>query len=245
MSRFRRRFSGLSPVVFAIAAATLLLFPRPAAAEQVWLGQSVSLPATEALRLSFSNTSYTEHGKHFANEEAASFRHALAPESGWSAGAGITFGQDRVELVAENPGGGPKSRKRWVWSSRPTEHVSLDWTGGCGGWTFFHACHFDLYFRKGERDWPLYRDIATVTAPPVPGLPWLPRPYFTEQIYFSGRECFAGPDRFNQFRVGAGFRLRPHEHMALSLYWQYRDIEQADREWESFRVAGVSAALLF
>lgn len=230
-------------VVFATAFAFACLAAPIAGAEQVWLGQSVSLPATENVRLTFSNTTYTEHGDHFANEEAASFRWRFAPN--WSAGAGITFGQDRVDRVAEADGDADGGGKRWVWSSRPTEHVSLDWSGTYGGWTFFNAQHLDLYFRKDERDWPLYRNIGSLTAPPVPGLPWRPRPYLTEQIYFSGRECFTGFDRFNQVRLGAGVRLHPCENLMLSAYWQYRDIEQLDGAWEQFRVAGISAALVF
>ena len=224
----------------ALAAALAAFCAR---GEQLWLSQSVSLPATEALRLSFSNTVYMEHGEHFANEEAAGFRHALAP--GWSAGGGITFGQDRVERITEESGDGEKRRKRWVWSKRPSENLALDWCGTYGGWTVFDGQRFDLYFRRGERDWPLYRNIGSVTAPPVPGLPWNPRPYVTQQIYFTAREGYAGLDRFCQFRWGAGVRTAPLENLAVSVYWQYRDIEDKTGEWVSYRVAGVSAALAF
>lgn len=215
-----------------ICAAALFAaahFSLPLFGEQLWLGQSVSVPAAENLRLTFSNTIYTEHEKHFANEEAVSFRYSFS--QCWSAGGGITWGQDKVE-------------KHWVESGRPTEHVSLDWLGCYGDWAFFNAQRFDLYFREGERDWLLYRNIGSVTAPPVVRIPWTPRPYLTQQIYFSGRECFTGTDRFNQFRWGCGVRLNPCDGFYLSLYWQYRDIERSDGEWDQFRVAGISAALV-
>lgn len=242
-SRFFSGFAAVCATPQALLFAAAMLAAPHSWAEQVWFGQSVSLPASENLRLAFSNTTYTEHGDHFANEEAASFRWSFGPN--WSAGAGITFGQDRVDRVAEADGDAGGRDRRWVWSSRPTEHVSLDWSRDYGGWTFFNAQRLDLYFRKAERDWPLYRNIGSITAPPVPGLPWRPRPYLTEQIYFSGRECFTGLDRFNQVRLGAGVRIHPHENLMLSAYWQYRDIEQKDGAWEQFRVAGLSAALVF
>ena len=201
-----------------------------APAEQVWLGRSISVQATESLKLSLSNTTYIEHEKHFANEEAASFRWTFAP--GWSAGAGITFGQDRIE-------------HHWVWSNRPTEHVAVDWRGDFGGWSLFDSNRFDLKFRKGERDWVVYRQIATVTAPVVPHIPWTPRPYLSQQIYVSSRECFSGLDRFSQFRWSVGVRLTPTEPLHVSAYWQYRDIEQPEGNWTSFRIAGLSAALVF
>lgn len=235
-----RRMGSSATAALALAAAIAAVSAR---AEQLWLSQSVSLPATEAMRLAFSNTTYTEHEEHFANEEAASFRYALAPC--WSAGGGITFGQDRVERIAEESGDREKTRKRWVWSSRPSENVSLDWCGTYGGWTIFDAQRFDLYFRKGERDWPLYRNIGSVTAPPVPGLPWKPRPYVTQQIYFTAREGYGGLDRFCQFRWGVGVRTAPIENLSLSAYWQYRDIEEKAGEWVSYRVVGLSAALSF
>ena len=167
---------------FALCAWTCA---TAASAEQVWLGRSVSVQATKSLKLSLSNTTYIEHEKHFANEEAANFRWTFAP--GWAVGAGITFGQDRIE-------------HHWDWSNRPTEHVAVDWRGEFGGWSLFDSNRFDLKFREGERDWVVYRQIATVTAPPVPRVPWTPRPYLSQQIYVSSRECFSGHDRFIQDR---------------------------------------------
>lgn len=209
-------------------AAILLALLLPLHAEQLWLSQNLIAHAADDLTLGFFNTVYTEHGKHFANEEAMNFRYSFAPD--WSAGAGITWGQDKLE-------------KHWVRSGRPTENVSLDWCHDFGGWTVFNAQRFDLYFREKERDWPLYRNIGSVTAPPLPRLPWSPRPYVTQQIYFSGRECFTGMDRFCQFRWGAGMRMNPCGPFFLSVYWQYRDIERPDGEWDQFRVAGISATL--
>lgn len=201
-----------------------------ASTEQVWLGQSVSVPATESLRLSLSNTTYIEHGEHFANEEAANFRWTFVPS--WAVGAGITFGQDRIE-------------HRWDWANRPTEHVAVDWRGEVGGWSLFDSNRFDLKFREGERDWVVYRQIATVTAPAVTCLPWTPSPYLSQQIYVSSRECFSGHDRFSQFRWSLGVRLTPVEPLHVSAYWQYRDIKEPEGGWTSFRIAGLSAALVF
>lgn len=207
---------------------SFFLFAASCAAEQAWFGQAVAVRPAEGLRLNFSNTTYTEHEKHFANEEAASFRQTLT--EGWSAGAGITWGQDKIDGT-------------WHGSGRPTEHVSFDWTGAFGGWTVFDAQRFDLKFREGERDWVVYRNIGSVTAPPLPDLPWSPRPYATEQFYVSSRECYAGHDRFCQLRLGGGVRLHPDERLSLSVYWQYRDIERPDGSWDQFRVAGISALL--
>lgn len=216
--------------IFIFCAAILFVAARPLQAEQLWLSQSVSVHASPSLRLILSNTSYLEHGHHFANEEASSFRMGIS--SNWSAGAGITWGQDKVD-------------RHWERSSRPTEHVSFDWHDDFGRWSVFDAQRFDLKFREGERDWVVYRNIGSLTAPIVPGLPWNPRPYLTQQIYFSTRECFAGHDRFCQFRWGAGIRLLPLEHLYLSAYWQYRDIERTDGAWRQSRVAGLSASLVF
>ena len=212
-------------MAMALLAAALAL---PVRAEQLWLSQSLAVQAAERLRLNFSNTIYTEHERHFANEEAMSFRFRFAES--WSAGSGITWGQDKIE-------------KHWERSGRPTEHVSFDWSGECAGWALFNANRFDLKFREDERDWVVYRNIGSVTAPPIPRLPWSPRPYLTQQIYLSSRECYTGPDRFCQFRWGGGMRLFPLEHLTLAAYWQFRDIERPDGEWEQFRVAGISAAL--
>ncbi len=203
----------------------------PAAlAEQVWYGQSAAVQATDALRLLFSNTTYTEHGDHFANEEAVSFRHRVSEH--WLVGAGITWGQNKIG-------------KTWHHADRPTEHVSFDGIWTLGGWTVFDAQHFNLYFREGERDWVLYRNIGSLTAPPVPEVPWMPRPYLSEQIYLASRECFTGFDRFCQLRLGGGVRLQPAENLTMFVYWQYRDIERPDGEWKQFRIAGMSLALAF
>ncbi len=207
----------------------LALF-RPAAAEQLWLTQSVSYSVTNTFRVNFSNTAYTEHERHFSNEEAVSFRCPVA--TGWSAGGGITWSQDKAE-------------KTWRKSGRPTENVSIDYFTLRGGWSLYDANRLDLKFREGERDWVVYRNIGSLTAPPVLRRPWSPRPYLTEQFYFSARECFTGLDRFCQFRFGGGVRLNPAERFFLSVYWQYRDIERVDGDWFQQRVAGVSASLVF
>lgn len=233
-------------------AAALAAAAAAARAEQAWFSQIVSAEAAPKLRVTLSNTVYTEHGEHFANEEGANFRYSFAP--GWSAGAGVCYGQDRVLRGADADGAdapadaktGPDgARHHWVFHHRPTEHVSVDWRGSFGGWDLADANRFDLYFRKGERDWPLYRNIASLFAPAVQSLPWEPRPYLTQQIYFTGREGLSGPDRFCQFRWGAGLRVRPAENLFVSAYWQYRDIESDDGRWNSFRVAGLSTSLTF
>lgn len=214
----------------APAIAILALCAASAFAEQLWLSQSASFHPVDSLRLNFSNTTYCEHGKHFANEEAVSFRQTVSEH--WSAGAGITWGQDKIE-------------KHWERSDRPTEHVSFDWLHDFGDWTVFDAQRFDLMFREGERNWVIYRNIGTLFAPTIPNIPWSPRPYLTQQIYFSTRECFTGFDRFSQYRAGPGVRLNPANHFFLSTYWQYRDIELPDGEWVQFRIIGISAALAF
>lgn len=216
------RFPSVAIAVLAICAT--------ASAEQLWLSQSLSFHPVESLRLNFSNTTYTEHEKHFANEEAISFRQTIS--RCWSAGAGITWGQDKIE-------------KHWEQSDRPTEHVSFDWLRAFGDWTVFDAQRFDLKFREGERDWVIYRNIGTLFVPAAANLTWSPQPYLTQQIYFSTRKCFTGMDRFSQFRWGPGVRLNPAEHFFLMVYWQYRDIEQPDGDWVQFRVAGLSATLAF
>ena len=236
-------------VCFSTVKSNRLLLPLlvigalPCPAEQLWLGRSMSVHATEALRITISNTAYIEHEKHFANEEAASFRWRFADN--WSAGAGITFSQDRGDSAPTDPDSPASHRHGWNWSARPTEHISFDWLATYGDWTLSNAQRFDLKFREGERDWVVYRNIGSVTAPPIPRLPWSPRPFLTQQIYISSRECFTGLDRFSQFRWGAGIRLAPLENLRVSAYWQYRDIEQPAGDWTSFRIAGLSAALVF
>lgn len=91
----------------------------------------------------------------------------------------------------------------------------------------------------------LYRNIGSLTAPPVPGVSWMLRPYLSEQIYLTSRECFTGFDRFCQLRLGGGVRLQPAENLTAFVYWQYRDIERPDGEWKQFHVAGMSLALAF
>lgn len=100
-------------------------------------------------------------------------------------------------------------------------------------------------FSQGRARLGRYRNIFTVTAPAIPSAPWKPRPYLTQQIYFTGREGYGGLDRFSQFRTTAGLRLRPFECLALSAYWQYRDIESRSGDWTQRRIVGMSATLLF
>ncbi len=214
------------PAIFASLAAH---------AEQLWLTQGVSARATDTVRLSFYNTVYMEHGEVFANEEAPTFRWTFA--TNWSVGCGITFYQSHREKE--------DGHHYWDFSSRPSENVALEWTGKCGNWTFFDSNRIYMYFRKGERDWVVYRNIFTVTAPAIPSAPWKPRPYLTQQIYFTGREGYGGLDRFSQFRTTAGLRLRPFECLTLSAYWQYRDIESKNGDWNQVRIVGLSATLLF
>ena len=45
--------------------------------------------------------------------------------------------------------------------------------------------------------------------------------------------------------IRVGIRFTPAEPLRVSAYWQYRDIEQPDGDWISFRIAGLSAALVF
>ena len=204
-------------------------------AEQIWLSQGVSAHATDSLRVSFYNTVYMEHGEVFANEESPAFRWLFA--TNWSVGCGITFSQSH----RENEDG----HYYWDFSSRPSENIALEWTGKCGGWNFFDSNRIYMYFRKGEHDWVVYRNIFSVTAPAIPGAPWKSRPYLTQQVYFTGREGYDGLDRFSQFRTTAGLRMRPLEWLSLAAYWQYRDIESKTGDWNQVRVAGVSATLLF
>ena len=136
-------------------------------------------------------------------------------------------------------------RHHWALGPRPSENVALEWTGACGGWNFFDSNRIYMYFRKNERDWVVYRNIFTVTAPAIPGAPCKPRPYLTQQIYFTGREGYDGLDRFCQFRTTAGLRLRPFDCLFLAAYWQYRDIERKTGDWYQVRVAGLSATVLF
>lgn len=237
----------LAPVMLALAA--------PCAAEQIWLSQGVSAQATDSLRFTFSNTAYIEHREHFSNEEAGSFRWTFAEH--WAAGAGASISQDHVETGTANleeapsddeddssaiPSGG---HRRWDCSGRPTEHVALDWFHEVGGWHFLNSNRLYFYFREGERDWAVYRNIATVTAPAIPNIPWSPRLYLTQFIYVTDRDGYSGLDRINQFRWVAGLRVLPCEHFALTAYWQFRDIETSPDEWIRIRIVGLSANLLF
>ena len=219
--------------------------PSRASTDQVWYGQSISLPASETLRLRFSNTDYVEGGKHFANEEAASFRWNFSPS--WDAGAGVTFSQTLIDdgVVPDDEGSSSSGRRHWDVSDRPSEHFAVDWRSDFGRWTLADTSRFDLKFRKGERDWTVYRQIATVTAPALPHLPWMPRPYLSQQIYVSGRQCFTGLDRFSQFRWTLGLRMAPSDMLRLSVYCQYRDIERPNGQWDSFRIVGLTANLVF
>lgn len=207
----------------------------PAHAEQVWLTQGVSAHATESLKFSLYNTVYMEHGEQFSNEESPSFRWSFA--TNWSVGAGMSFSQNRREMEG--------GRHRWDCSNRPSENIALEWTGKCGGWSFFDSNRVYMYFRKGERDWAVYRNIFTVTAPALSDASCNPRPYLTQQIYFTGREGYDGFDRFSQFRTTAGLRLRPLKYLSLAAYWQYRDIESKTGDWTQVRIVGLSALVLF
>jgi hypothetical protein len=137
------------------------------------------------------------------------------------------------------------TRHHWDWSGRPTEYLALDWRGKAGDWRLFDSNRVYMYFREARRDWATYRNIATVTAPALPALPWEPRPYLTQQIYFTDKDGYDGLDRFSQFRWAPGLRLKPVECLFVSLYWQYRDIETKPGVWKSSRVAGLSASLVF
>ncbi len=243
---------------FVAAVAALVASASAAQGGQVWFTQGVSVPAAERLRLNFSNTCYTEHGEHFANEEAANFRWSFGEN--WSAGLGMTVSQDHVvkgESPAsgaddeENSGEGGREeetgpgRHHWRFSKRPTENLAVVWRGSAGEWDYSVTSRLDLYFREGMRDWVQYRNIAGITAPPVAGIPWSPRPYAMQQVYFTGREGYSGWGRFCQFRWFAGLRLRPTETLSLSAAWQYRRIETTPDEWLSIRVVGLAANLIF
>ena len=217
------------------ASCTAIFISLTAYAEQIWLTQAVSAHATESFRVSFYNTVYMKHGEVFANEESPAFRWVFA--TNWSVGCGMTFSQSH----RENEDG----HYYWDFSSRPSENVALEWTGKCGNWNFFDSNRIYMYFRRGERDWVVYRNIFTATAPAIPSAPWKSRPYLTQQVYFTGREGYDGFDRFSQFRTTAGLRLRPLDHLLLSAYWQYRDIEAKNGDWSQVRVAGLSATVLF
>lgn len=231
--------------LYLAALAALILIPSAALcmAKQVWLSQGVSVRASEKFRLGFSNTMYIEHGEYFSDEEAGYFRWTLSDR--WAVGGGASYSQDRVKRESLNEDGLPVSRHHWDWSGRPTEHVALDWSASAGNWKFLDSNRIYLYFREGERDWAVYRNIATVTAPPVPRLPWTPRPYFTQFIYFSGRDGYNGTDRFCEFRWISGVAVLPLERLSLAAYWQYRDIETEPGEWTQFHIAGFSARLMF
>ena len=206
-----------------------------ASAEQLWLGQGVSVRATESLRLGFHNTIYVVHGKHCYNEEVPSIRWSFA--SNWTAVAGMTFAQ----ALTQNEGG----RHHWIIADRATEHFALDWHVQCGGWYFNDSNCIYTYFREGERDWPVYRNVATVTAPKIPLMPCSPRPYLSQQVYLTGRERYSGLDRFSQFHTTIGMGMRPFDCLYLAAYWQCRNIESQTEDWTQVRVAGLSATLLF
>ena len=219
-------------ILVSLGAVLALL---QASAEQLWLGQGVSVRATESLRLGLHNTIYIVHGKHCYNEEVPSIRWAFS--SNWTAVAGMTFAQ----TLAQTEGG----RQHWIVADRATEHFSLDWHGRCGGWHFNDANCIYMYFREGERDWPVYRNVATVTAPKIPLMPCNPRPYLSQQVYLTGREKYSGLDRFSQFNTTVGMGMRPFECLNIAAYWQYRNRELQDGDWMQTRVAGLSATLLF
>ena len=238
---------------FSIGLLVLGLLSSSSSAEQLWLSQGIGFHATDALRFNFSNTVYIEHGRTFADEEAGSLRWAFAEH--WAAGGGASISQDRVDTrrtdpeetssESEDDAPKPSGHRHWDCSGRPTEHLALDWSHEAGGWNFLDSNRLYFYFREGERDWTVYRNIATVTAPPVPDIPWKPRPYLTQFVYVTDRDGYGGSDRFSQFRWVAGLRARPYEHLSLAVYWQYRDIETTPGDWTSFRIAGLSANLLF
>jgi hypothetical protein len=225
------------------AICTAIFISLPAHAEQLWLTQGALFHATDTLRLSLYNTIYMEHGEQFSNEVSPGFRWLFA--TNWSVGAGITFAQNRKSCEEVTDDGETIIHHHWAMGPRPSENIALEWTGKCGGWNFFDSNRIYMYFRKGEHDWVVYRNIFTVTAPAIPSVPWKSRPYLTQQIYFTGREGYGGLDRFSQFRTTAGLRMRPLEWLSLAAYWQYRDIERKTGEWYQSRVAGLSATLLF
>ncbi len=220
-----------------------ILSSSPAHAEQIWLTQGVSAHATDSLRLSLYNTIYMEHGEQFSNEVSPGFRWMFA--TNWSVGAGMTFAQNRKSCEEVTDDGETVIHHHWAMGPRPSENVALEWTGRYGGWNFFDSNRIYMYFRKDERDWVVYRNIFSVTAPAIPSAPCNPRPYLTQYIYFTGRDGYHGLDRFSQFRTTAGLRLRPFDCLILAAYWQYRDIEQKTGDWYQSRVAGLSATLLF
>lgn len=232
-----------------------LVLALPCAAEQLWLTQGVGVQTSDAVRFAFSNTVYVEHGHAFSDEEAGSFRWAFAEH--WAVGGGASVSQNRVETRGADPeesasGGedgsfGTESggHRHWDCGGRPTEHLALDWSREAGGWNFLDSNRLYFHFRPGERDWIVYRNIATVTAPPVPDIPWKPRPYLTQFVYVTDRDGYGGADRFSEFRWVAGLSARPAEHLSLAAYWQYRDIESPPGDWTSIRIAGLSAQLLF
>lgn len=218
--------------------------------EQLWLSQGATGQVSESLRLGLHNTSYFEHEEHICNEEAATLR--LAMTDRWGATATITFSQDRVEEEIGAEGGedngdglARRLRKTWDFGTRPTESISFDWNRGLGGWCVMDVNRFDFKFREGERDWAVYRNISTLTAPPLPGFPWSPRPYAKQQIYFTGRQGWNGLHRFCEFRWVVGLAVRPVECLGLSCYWQYRTRETLPHEWEQFRIVGIGTSLTF
>ena len=225
------------------AIGIVILFSFPARAEQLWLTQGALVKATDSLRLSLYNTIYMEHGEQFSNEVSPGFRWAFA--TNWSVGAGMTFAQNRRSREEVTDDGETVIHHHWAMGPRPSENIALEWTGRYGGWNFFDSNRIYMYFRKEERDWVVYRNIFSVTAPAIPNAPCNPRPYLTQHIYFTGRDGYDGLDRFSQFRTTAGLRLRPFDCLILAAYWQYRDIERKTGEWYQARVAGLSATLLF
>lgn len=232
---FRKSSCSVLLLVCAVAAQ--------ASSDQVWLSQGAAVNATDTLRFSFSNTIYMEHGEHFANEEAFSARWKVADH--WAVGGGASHSQDRVLKERGNPPDDVSLHHHWDWSGRATEHLAVDWFCSVGNWNLQDAHRIYMYFRSGERDWAVYRNIVTVTAPPVPYLPWSPRPYFTQFLYVSSRDCYDGLDRFSQFRSIAGMKMKPLDGLLLSTYWQYRDIEEPSRDWVHVRIFGISASLDF
>ena len=220
-----------------LALLAISLFAVPCAANQVWLTQGVSACASDSLRLGFYNSLYTEHARHNANEDGGWLNWKFS--GNWSLGAGITHLQYKYE--DEESG-----LRHWKLSSRPYERASLNWrASSAGGFDFLDSNVVEFFFRKDTPDWMVYKNLFTVTAPAVPGVPWKPRPYGTQCIYVSGEDKFDGMEHFSQFHYIAGLSLRPADCLLMTLWWQYRRIETNPDEWTNLRIIGLSTTLLF
>lgn len=217
----------------------LLLIPLlavPCAANQVWLTQGASARASDSLRLGFYNSLYTEHARHNSNEDGIWLNWNFSDN--WSLGAGMTHSQYKYK---DRESG----LRHWKLSNRPSETASLRWRASARGVDFLDSNVFEFFFRADKPDWLVYKNLFTVTAPAVPGVPWKPRPYGTQCIYVSGEEKFDGMEHFSQFHYIAGFSLRPANCLLLALYWQYRRIEKNPDDWTNLRITGLSTTLLF